>query len=330
MDKPLIYQFQDISFTIHSINKVLIDYMDEYTNYQKVNAASSRNIDLYFTETDSLDDFVSNIDSDAIKLEDRKAILDDDYRYRSYFGDNDKKWLVIDGLGGYYASYDNNIIQTIICGRLRNDDIIQFLMFCSNPMIRILRAHGYVSLHSACINIGNKNALITGLSGRGKSTATFALLQNSHTAITDESTLIKKIDGTFRAYSLINWIKIEKGAKDAFFSDIGENYIRCQDAYIIKLTTINKKEHYIANTIDYLIILEQTGIPESSIVEAGPLEVIRELFPVTLSRASKDYTDRAFAVISDLLDNIQCHKVLFGTDMKHFSEQIDKLVLGED
>ena len=78
MDKPLIYQFQDISFTIHSINKVLIDYMDEYTNYQKVNAASSRNIDLYFTETDSLDDFVSNIDSDAITLEDRKAILDDD------------------------------------------------------------------------------------------------------------------------------------------------------------------------------------------------------------------------------------------------------------
>lgn len=330
MNKTLIYQFQDISFTIHSNNTVLIKYMDDYTNLYRVNTPAKKNINMYFTESESLDDFINTIDSDAKLLDDRDAVLDGDYRYLLYSSSNDSRWVIIDKIGAVYISNHDSIINTVIYGSLSSSDILQFLMFCSNPMIRILRDNGYVSLHSACINIGNKNALITGLSGRGKSTATFALLESAHTAITDESTLIKNENGTFKAYSLMNWIKVEKGAKDVFFSDIGDRYIRCQDAYIIRLTDINKCENYIANTIDYIFILEQTGIPKTSIVKAGPLDVIRELFPVTLSRSSKEYTDYAFSTISDLLDSIECYKVLFGTDMKQFSQQIDALVLGED
>ena len=245
--------------------------------------------------------------------------------YYHYKKNESERWNVVSGLGAAYINLSMNYIRAVYNGKITREDILPFLLFCSNPLLSLIRRFGFPFLHAACLNINGKHALIAGLSGRGKSTATFSLIKRGHTALTDEATLIKKMDVHYNAYVMMGWIKVEEGAKKRFFTDTNDAPVRCGADHIYKLSDINhNKENEGDAKLDYIFILEQTGLPNTKIKSAGALEVIKELFPVALSNVDKDYAEAAFEIFGDLMESVKLRKIYFGTNMELFVDAVEE------
>ena len=143
--------------------------------------------------------------------------------------------------------------------------------------------------------------------------------------MTDEATFIKKIDNYYYAYVMMGWIKVGDDAKKRFFPDAYDSSVKCGADHIYKLSDINQeKSNESAAKIDYIFILEQTGLPDTEIESVGALEVAKELFPVALSFADKKYLETTFEVFGDLMESVELRKIYFGTDMELFVDEVEK------
>ena len=327
MTDNFYYRFNEINIKVTTNSPGARYYFDEYVLFDRIEKAHDSDIVIEFLESQNLDDFIGQIPENAVLSRSVEDDLNGLRMYNRYARGIAEKWNIAEGMGGVYINLDQSYIRAVYSDKISKVDILPFLLFCNNPLLMIIRRSGFPLLHAACLNVKGKDILITGLSGRGKSTATFSLMRRGHTALTDEATLIKKVGISYAATSMMGWIKVGADAKERFFGDFDASLVRCGQDYIYKTSDINgdsfAKSH---SAIKYIFILEQTGIPETVIKKTGTLEVAKEFFPVALSFADKDYIKSAFEVFGELLESVQLRKIYFGTDMDLFVDEIEKEV----
>jgi hypothetical protein len=72
-------------------------------------------------------------------------------------------------------------------------------------------------------------------------------------------------------------------------------------------------------------MLEQTGKPKTEVKSINPTKLAGGLFPVTITSASPLFRAAKFGFIMEMLENIECRLVKFGTDMDDFAAKIEEL-----
>lgn len=318
-----IYTYEDFSISVETNAANFMDFIENYTFFKLANKPLIQNVKLYFQESYDLAEFVKTIPDDASLLREVDAIIAGVRRYFIY-EKNNEKWYYFENYGAIYVNFENNTIKSFYAAEVSTNEITPFIMFFVHPILRTIWKFNYNFVHAACLQIMGKNILITGVSGRGKSTATYALIKRGHIALTDETTLIKKVNDRYSVYTITNWLKIDKNAKKQLFSEHEGSFITCEDEYILKISDTNNNSITKANKIDHIFILEQTGKPQTSIQTVGALDVVSELFPTTINILNTERTEGIFTSLMELLQEVKLSRVYFGTDMMHFAQQIER------
>ena len=101
--------------------------------------------------------------------------------------------------------------------------------------------------------------------------------------------------------------------------------IEIDDEFYYKSSSIKEIAYISSTTLDYVVIFERTEMPGSYLEKIHPSRIVGELFPVTLSVYEPVKTASKFSFLMDFLDNVQCYKAYFGTDMDIFADKIDEL-----
>ena len=325
MAETTIYKFDDISIIVDTKSDKLHSYIEEFTFIKTTDNIFNKKISFSFIEDGSFVENCFKVPDDAAVEIDVPFEMDEGIRFRGFTRGNTEIWYIYDGYGSVYI----NLGKKEIAANWHNEedaiDIIGFILLFIHPLNKVLGEFGYIRLHAACIKVNKKNIIITGISGRGKSTATFALLNSGYNVLSDEMPLIKKIDGGFNAYTLLNIIKLRQHALDTFFMGFERVFFRSGEDCFIKLSDLNMETLFCLQGIHQIFILEQTGKEETVIKPARPMEVIPELFPFTINVILEKQVENVFQTVVDLIDSVNCYKIFFGTNMEEFSRQIEKV-----
>lgn len=320
----MAYIFQDIAIQLNTQSEKLRQMIDDYTHLINDEAAPGDQISFTYEDGFKID---VRIPEDVVLQLDVPFDIAPGVRYKYFLRGQAESWSVFEGYGLVYVNYETGEILSIHHQEAGLLNITGFIVLFIHPLTAMLGRFGYIRLHAACLKVLDKNIMITGLSGRGKSTATFALLERGHQVLSDEMPFIRKDDPCFRAYSLLKIIKLRRQALERFFPKFEAAAFGSDADCYLRLNDINHEGLSGLQAIHQLFILEQTGTTETIINPANPLEIVPELLPTSLNVFREKQAQKSFDTIIDFLGTVACYKVYFGTDMQQFAAAIEKVRL---
>lgn len=158
------------------------------------------------------------------------------------------------------------------------------ILFGFNLLNRLLQVVSLHAIHASCVDVGGLGVLLTGGSGRGKSTAGYALMRKGHRILSDERVLVQRAGNGFSAGTLSDVIKLREKALTRFFPELkGEQpleqlaeecYFKAGSNTILPFTDKTR--------VACILTLEQTGMPETTIETTRASHLAGEMFPVSM------------------------------------------------
>ncbi len=288
-------------------------------------------VNLFFNETGSekLDRLIPLPGEQDLTFE-GSLLVNHPVPYR-IFAKGKQRWIDYIGFGRTWIDPLNNRAQSACLKECGISSIYTNIVLAYNPLIILLSQHGYHSVHASCVQLGGKGILFTGVSGSGKSTAAYALLRRGHPILADDRVLLQNADSC-RALSISDVIKLSQEAQQTFFPELDRvkplHYVD-QELYY-KVTSIDHLPYLNSTQVNYLFIFERTGTKNSRLEKVNPSRVVGDLFPVTMCDFEPAALTNKFTFLMDFLENVECYRVHFGTDMEHFACLIEDLVLRKD
>lgn len=247
------------------------------------------------------------------------------------FAAGHKRWSDYEGYGRVCIDYASG--ESMAC-RVRDSGIHPLydnIVLVSNVLTSLLLKAGFYSVHASCVSIDGTGVLFTGNSGRGKSTAAYAMLCKGCPIISDDRALIYKVRDSYQGAAITDVFKLRQQAVEDFFPELARErplYVLDGEYYYKVGQAESRLRFQMSTPVSMVMILEQTGKPESNIRKINPARVVGELFPVTLSTADPYNTGRKFNYLMDFLDAVECYQVSFGTSMENFADAVMALARG--
>lgn len=258
------------------------------------------------------------------KIKSGTMITNQNVDFTSYV-EGKRQWINYVGAGRIMLDFDAGSAVSLICsdGML---PIYQKYLFADNPLGKLLTSRGIFSMHASCASVRGKGIAFTGNSGAGKSTAAFALMQKGMPVITDEKLYIFK-DAGYSAGSVSDIIKVRYDALSRFFAapDSCREYDVVAEEHYLKLGDSKISAWQNRVPLAALCLLEQTGISRTEITAIKPTKLVGGLFPVTITSVHPQYRAAKFDFMMEMVENIECRLVKFGTDMNDFAVKIQEL-----
>jgi hypothetical protein len=217
---------------------------------------------------------------------------------------------------------------TALALRLPNSGISPIhadVVFGYNTLVNLLSKAGVFSVHASSVQVGDRAVLFTGDSGSGKSTAAFALLRKGYPMIADDRTLVYK-DGCYRAGSISDVVKVRTEAMEQFFPDARseEAFHQIDGESMYKLGAAGGWRYQSLSQVGCIVALEKTGDSATRLEKINPVKLVGHLFPVTLNIDDPSQMVTKFGFLMEMLREIPCFRLHFGTDMDRFVEVIGK------
>jgi hypothetical protein len=247
-----------------------------------------------------------------------------DFDYAIYAKDN-KHWVDYSGVGRVLIDFDKSVAFSVLCSNAMFPTH-QKVLFADYSLDKLLTSKGIYSLHASCASVNGKGIAFTGTSGAGKSTAAFVLMQKGMPILTDERLFVYKSVG-YCAGTVSDVIKVRQDAMSKFFAvpDLFHKYDEIAGEHYLKLGSSKKSLWTNSVPLKVLCLLEQTGESKTEVRSVSPTKLVGGLFPVTITSANPQYREAKFRFILDMLENIECRLVKFGTDIDDFVNKIYKL-----
>lgn len=239
--------------------------------------------------------------------------------------DGHRQWTDYAGAGRIMIDFSKGSAVSLICSDAMFPTYQKYL-FADHPLDKLFTSKGIFSMHASCASVNGKGIAFTGNSGAGKSTATFALMQKGMPILTDEKLFIFK-DAGYSAGSVSDIIKVRYDAISRFFAapDSGHEYDVIAGEHYLKLGGSNTFTWQNQAPLKALCLLEQTGESKTEITAINPIKLVGGLFPVTITSVHPLYKAAKFEFIMEMVENIECRLVKFGTDMDDFTAKIQEL-----
>jgi hypothetical protein len=251
-------------------------------------------------------------------------MVNQNFNYATYV-DGHRQWTDYAGAGRIMIDFSKGSAVSLICSDAMLSTYQKYL-FADHPLDKLLTSKGIFSMHASCASVKGKGIAFTGNSGAGKSTAAFALLQKGMPILTDEKLFIFK-DAGYSAGSVSDIIKVRYDALSRFFAapDSCHEYDVIAGEHYLKLGGSNTFAWQNQVPLKALCLLEQTGELKTEITTINPIKLVGGLFPVTITGVNPQYRAAKFGFIMEMLENIECRLVKFGTDMDDFTAKIEEL-----
>ena len=294
-------------------------------------------LDLYLCTEKELDIALPLPGEEYFRLE-KTLLVDRPILNRTYRKEG-KLWINYEGFGRFMLNYRNNMAVAAFLSDSGISQVYADIALGYNPLLGLLAGHGYNAIHASCAQVGGKGVLFTGDGGSGKSTSAYAMLCSGHPVLADDRILLKEdysveespsriSPGSFSAYSISDVMKLKQEAIDSFYPEAKEiDFLhQVNDEYYFKATAYDGGSYLNSTKIDYLMVFEKTGRPESRLEKINPSRVVGDLFPVTMSNYEAATMEKKFSFLVNFLESVECFKVYFGTDMKQFVGTIENLV----
>ncbi len=327
MTESAMFKWQEFYIELKTNSTEVISLVEKYTTLKRVEEKVNAHIHIQFN--DSEESVIQNsICNQAENIFSGKILMEQTRDYSIYtFGK--ERWTVFEGYGSCHIDDEKN---TVIAERIVGNVIFDYysiLLLFIKPVIELLKKYGYVRFHTGCLNINSTGCLISGISGRGKSTATFSLLKKGHLVLSDEMPLLKKEEDHYNAYSVSSIVKIREQAIEDFFDEsIKELPHDCYEGeYYFQIADIQSESIDAVQNIKKLFILNITGQLETTIHSIHPTKVIQELFPVTINAADEENANETFKFVMEFLNHVECYEIDFGTDMELFEKAMVRMEL---
>ncbi len=236
-------------------------------------------------------------------------------------------WYLYQDLASCWIDLKNNKIVISIHDKPFSFQYYNILIFLLHPLGLLFENFGFYRIHSSCVNIGEKAVLITGRSGSGKSTSAFALALNGGDIVSDDLTLIKKTGDHYHTYTMTRLVKLHDLTIDRFYPELLKHSSLKNDEGEVYFDEGDINSGPIESSmLDSIVILEKIENRNSSFTRVHPSRVIPHLFPSSIQLSNERFANNKFLFLTDMLNDIPCYEVRFGTDMKDFYRNITNIL----
>ena len=312
-----MYTWNGIKINISGTNKGFITDIGKYlhASYSR-SGEKDRDIDISIYHVD--DNMLPPVSRSAKLKKSITLTMEKEFELKIYKLDSEL-WYLYQDIADYWMDLENNKIVISIHDKPFLFQYYNILIFFLYPLGLLLENFGYYRMHSSCVDIEGRGILITGQSGSGKSTSAFALALNGGNIISDDLTFIKRTGGHYVTHTITRLVKLHSITMKKFYPELSElDSLKNDEGEVyFDESGINKK-NVEKSILDSIIILEKTGKRSSSISRVHPSQVISHLFPSSIQINNGKFTHNKFIFLTDMLNDINCYKVCFGTDMKDF------------
>lgn len=259
------------------------------------------------------------------KMESRIMEANENFDFTTYINGN-RQWIDYAGAGRIMIDFAKGSAVSLMCGNAMLPTYQKYL-FADHPLTQLFTSRGIFSMHASCASVGGKGIAFTGDSGAGKSTAAFALMNKGMPILTDEKLFVLKKDAGYSAWSVSDIIKVRGEALSRFFAakDECHEYDVISGEHYLKLGGSKKSLWQNSTPLKALCLLEQTGKSHTEITAVNPTKLVGGLFPVTITGVHPQYRAAKFDFMMEMVENIECRLVKFGTDMNDFTANIEEL-----
>jgi hypothetical protein len=205
------------------------------------------------------------------------------------------------------------------------DPLYADIMFGHNVLVELLGKEGFFVVHASCVQVAGKGILFTGSSGSGKSTAAFALMRRGHRLLADDRILLFK-RREFYATSLCDTVKVRQHALTNFFPDLHSPvpFHEMDGECFFKAEAVSGRAHLDVSPLRHVMVFEKSGKPGTTLEKIKPSGVVSHLFPVTMNPGAPSQMVRKFGILMDMLGEVTCYRVHFGTDMERFCAAVEE------
>lgn len=266
----------------------------------------------------------------AAQLPDFTLLLNRPVTVRSFRGETEQ-WNDYQGYARTYIDFTRASARVVL---IAANDILPLysdMLFTYNLINQLMMQYDHYAVHACCVESSGTGIMIAGNSGRGKSTAVFALLQQGFKVLSDERILLYQRDRDYRGYSISDIIKVRETARNSFFPDLSTHkaYGSIEDEHYFRCDSITP-DGWLADTeIQYFLVINRTGTRDSHLAPINPTRAVGEFFPVTMKAwETREAATKKFNFLMDFLSATPCYQLDFGTDMKQFAELLLGLAKG--
>lgn len=304
------------------------DTVDNYLIMSRCSLPAQPSIKLALSETAAAGVDSIPLPEEEYLVEEGSVLLNRPVPYK-IFAAGHMRWSDYQGYGRVRIDYARG--EASVC-RVRDSGIHSFydsILLAANVLMSLLAKAGFYSVHASCVSVGGTGVLFTGHSGRGKSTAAYAMMRKGCPIISDDRVLLHKTRESYLGAAITDVFKLRRQAVEDFFPELSRQrplYLHDGDYYYKVGQAESRIEFKSSTPVSKVIILEQSGKPESYITRINPARVVGELFPVTLNSNDPYNTSRKFGYLMDFLDSVDCCRLSFGTNMEHFAAAVEQLV----
>ncbi|HPJ22226.1 MAG TPA: hypothetical protein PLP30_03995 [Clostridia bacterium] len=319
-----MYNWNGINILVHGDNQTFIERVSKYINAPAVSDSSANaDIDVLITSRKAC---IPTVDDEA-RLVKKLEYQEDFINNLSIYNKGELLWYIYEDMAEIYVDMAENKMIVMTEGLPLDFEYYNILIFMFHPFGYLFENFRFYRIHSSCAVLGEKAFLATGNTGSGKSTSAFALHSCGGSIISDDLTYVCKKNGKYLAYSLSSLVKLRDDALSRFFPEMSYLPVFCRflDETYFNTKDMNKTTPGV-NVIEGIGILEKTMKKESSYHMAKPIEVVPEMFPSTIHTTVKHKSAEKFTFITEMLNNIKCYKIGFGTDIQSYYNTVKRLL----
>jgi hypothetical protein len=235
-------------------------------------------------------------------------------------------WTEYEGLSRVFLAAHEPVAITVWAPGLYPYPDFGDLLAAVGPLNRLLRHTGIFMVHGSCVEIDGQAILFVGQSFRGKSTAAYALMRQGYPVLNDDRVLVWQAKDGYRVGTLSDVFKLRDASLNRFFPElIGHETMGCLEGEkLFKISEIPSLRFCNQAKLAGLLMLDKTGQPDSRLVEVHPARLVEELLPGSLSAFDVVWSPKVFGFLMELLMQVPCAKLEFGTDMTKFVAAVDK------
>ena len=240
-----------------------------------------------------------------------------------------RRWNDYVGFGRSVIDYGSGWAKAVRCRGSGFEAGFSDIVLGYNLLVHLMIRTGFYVIHASCVELGGKGIVITGNSGKGKSTAAYSMARRGHPILADDRLLLVK-QGGYRGIGVTDVVKIRPEAVNLFFPELHSQiplYELCGEKYF-KASSVDCLNYSGMTKVEFVFILERTGEPKSRLERIHPSRVVGDLFPVTINPYEHFNMAERFNFLMDFLHEVKCYRVYFGTDMDYFAGTIEELVGG--
>jgi len=232
-------------------------------------------------------------------------------------------WYVYSNHVSIWMDYRSNTMVVSVKNMPYGFEYYNILTFILHPLGTLLENFGFFRLHGSCGSINGSSVLFTGMDGKGKSTAAFAMATHGGSIISDNLTFIKSEDDGYHPYALTKLVKLNLESVNTYFPELNRVHSAAFD---------NGEEYYFLDDINTfkpsdsllkkIMLIDKSNSRTSSCTSIDKSEILPLLFPTGVHMNIEENTGPKFLFISDLLASIEICKLSLGTAVNEFMKII--------